>query len=240
MRSRMPKPEWQSSAIENGRGRSSVAISVVSARASISIGAPSSPRYQGRAGLNRWPPSRKGTRSLDSSGALRIRSTPRGLARVPSHMPPGLQIGTNTRRTRSRMPCRLSSQDNLETRLRRKLSTTPLPIRSNPWTPPTKAIAGHCGAGLPRPMASTANCMSPTRTSQRVSTASASGAVATMAASSRISASGDDPSLIARRSARCGSACGLPARAADDRRSWRIPVAPVAIAGGGSPTMTCG
>jgi hypothetical protein len=58
----------------------------------------------------RWPPARNGTDASAFCGALRIRSTPFGLARVATYMPPGLTIGMNTSRTVSSWRCSSSSQ----------------------------------------------------------------------------------------------------------------------------------
>jgi hypothetical protein len=71
---------------------------------------PSGPRYQGSRGLSRWPPISRGTRSAESTGALRIRSTPLGFARVPRQIPPGFTRGMNTSRTDSSIRCRVLSQ----------------------------------------------------------------------------------------------------------------------------------
>ena len=108
-RSFTPKPEWQSSAMLNGRASSCCATTSHSAWLSASMGSPSLPRYQGRPALTRCPPTPQGTGSTASTGALRIRSTPRGLARVADHMPPGLTMGMKTRRTRSSCWCKVVS-----------------------------------------------------------------------------------------------------------------------------------
>ena len=203
MRSCSPKPEWQSTARLKGRVSSSSCTTRHSAWLSASIAAPSAPRYHGRPALSRWPPTRKGARSSASTGALRIRSTPCGLARVPRHSPPGLTSGMNTRRSMSSWRCSSTSHDRRFTTLRRQASTTSAPMRSSPCTPPKKPTAGSAGSGLPSVMAWTGKRRSPTLTSHTTRCCKCAPPCSTMRCSSASSASSGG---ITRR----GPASGAP------------------------------
>ena len=85
---------------------------------------PRAPRNRGSPAAKRWPPISRGTAVCASTGALRIKSTPFGFARVAPAGPPGLTMGMNTSRRASSWWCGLLSRRSRVSRLARCAITT--------------------------------------------------------------------------------------------------------------------